>query len=172
MRTKSKNKLEIIAKNIRCQVYYTLYTPDDFNFEKAQYKYPKNNKLVTTDTIIDNNVEIIYTYNSKLIRIMKNIKYNFGVTYSFKPATQSIIATKIALATLLLFSSAYLSLHIVDYFMNIQLAILDANIKIEIFVIGGSLILAQLSSYYQIRQKIDAPVDMHNMLVTKVTKQY
>ena len=30
--------------------------------------------------------------------------------------------------------------------------------------------LEQLSSYYQIRQKIDAPVDMHNMLVTKVTK--
>jgi len=149
---KKEPVLRMKVKNKNYPLYYTLYTPSDFDFEKTQYDYLKRGQIVSTHTRPEY-VETFRTYNSRLFRIVSDIESGFEISYSFKPTTQSTMATKIGLITLSLLGFAVLVLKLAVHYGGMQFDILEKEVEIGLLTIGGSLVLPQLTGNDSIRMQ-------------------
>ena len=144
--------LKMRIKNMPYRLYYTLYTPSDFDFEKTKYSYWQNNHKFTTYNKPDS-VELFRTYNSRLFRTISNTEFGLEMTYSFQPTPQSTIATKIGLGTLSFLSFGILIAKLITSNSDIQFDLLTKDIEIGILIIGGSLVLPQLTANDSIKSK-------------------
>ena len=151
--SKSESVLKIQIKKQPHPLYYTLFTPDEFDFDNIRYGSIKNNNMIYSQ-IQPDHVEKFKTFDSNLFRISVNIEDSFEIKYSFKPKPTSIAPMRIGAAALLFLPSILLALkYIVFWNEPSDLGIFTKHVEIGLFVIGGSLILPQLTSNHTIRAK-------------------
>ena len=133
--------------------YYALFTPDEFDFDSTMYGSFKNNKMTYSQTLPDH-VEKFKTFDSDLLRIPVDIEDDFEIKYSFKPKSASTAPMHIGAIALLLLPSIFLVLRYLVFWNDPpDLDIFTKHVEIGLFVIGGSLILPQLTSNHSIRAK-------------------
>lgn len=138
-------------KNQPFPLYYTLYTPENFDFGKTEYTYMQNDELVTKRTQPDF-VEMFKTHNSNMIRIASEEDSSFIIKYSFRPTGNSTIAIKIGLGTLSCIASSLLVFKwIVLSYYSYSFVVIEKHVEVGLFVIGASLILPQLTNNDSIR---------------------
>ena len=138
-------------KNLPFPLYYTLYTPEDFDFDKTRYIYIKDDDFVSNYTK-PNFVEMFKTYNSNMIRIVSKKSFSFIIEYSFRPTGHSTIATIIGLVTLSFLAGILLvTKWIIFPHYSYHFDVLEKHVEIGLFVIGASLILPRLTSNDSIR---------------------
>ena len=134
-------------------LYYTLFTPDEFDFDKTRYGIIKNNQMNYSQSQPDH-VEKFKTHDSKLLRISSDIEDGFEIKYSFKPKSTSIAPIRIGAIALLSLPTVFLVLRYLVFWNDPpDLDIFAKHVEIGLFVIGGSLILPQLTSNPLIRTK-------------------
>ena len=150
---KSEPMLQMKIKKQPHSLYYTLFTPDEFDFDSTMYGSINNNKMVYSQTLPDH-VEKFKTFDSNLLRIPEDIEDGFEIKYSFKPKPASIVPMQIGAIALLLLPSIFLVLRYLVFWNDPpDLDIFAKHVEIGLFVIGGSLILPQLTSNHSIRAK-------------------
>lgn len=132
-------------------VYYSLFSPNSFNFEKPNFITLKNDKVETGDTPPEH-VEVYNSYHSMSLRVRDEIDYDFGLTYSLTAAPTSKILTKI--------NAVFLCIMPIMYFLVINQGILgfelflERKIMIGLFVIGASLVLPNIQPDQDIRKTL------------------
>ena len=145
--------LQMKIKKQSHSLYYTLFTPDEFDFDSTLYGSINNKKIVYSQTPPDH-VEKFKTFDSNLLRIPADIEDGFEIKYSFKPKSASIAPMQIGVITLLLLPSIFLVLRYLVFWNDPpDLDIFAKHVEVGLFVIGGSLILPQLTSNHSIRAK-------------------
>ena len=150
---KSESMLRMKIKKRSHSLYYTLFTPDEFDFDSTMYGSIKNNKMTYSQTLPDH-VEKFKTFDSDLLRIPVDIEDDFEIKYSFKPKSASIAPMHIGAIALLLLPSIFLVLRYLVFWNDPpDLDIFAKHVEVGLFVIGGSLILPQLTSNHSIRAK-------------------
>ena len=148
-----RSVLKMKIKKQPYPLYYTLFTPNEFDFAQTRYGFIKDGKIKQSYHQPEY-VQKFRTYNSNLFRIISHIEDGFKISYSFKPTRTSTAPTKIGLFTL-----AGLSLAIVTFKYIVYLGdppddgIFAKQLEIGLFVIGGSLLLPQLTNNYSIRAR-------------------
>ena len=142
---RSESVLKMRIKKQPYSLYYTLFAPDEFDFDSTKYGSLKNNKMIYSQTQPDH-VEKFKTFDSSLLRIFAHIEDGFEIKYSFKPKSTSIAPMQIGAVALLLLPSAFLVLRYLVFWNDPpDFEIFTKHVEIGLFVIGGSLILPQLT---------------------------
>ena len=145
--------LKMVIKKRPWPLYYTLFTPSEFDFALTKYSLIINNKVEERYKKPEV-VQKFKTYNSSLFRIPSELKNGFEISYSFKPTSTSSSPMKIALATLTFFAIGMLMFrHVVFYNEPQAMEIFSRQVDVGLFVIGGSLLLPQLVSNQSVRAR-------------------
>ena len=148
-----KSVLKMSIKKQPYPLYYTLFIPDEFDFGKTQYSFIKDGKIRQSAKRPEH-IQKFKTYNSNLFRIISDNPHSFEILYSFKPASASVAPTMIGFIGLVGLSSAMVILKYIVYLGDPpNVGIFAKQIEIGLFIIGGSLLLPQLTNNYAIRAK-------------------
>lgn len=145
--------LSIRVNRQQYPLYYTLFTPDEFDFKNTRYQTIKDGTVESSGKKPEH-VQKFRTYDSDVFRIMPDFGDNFEILYSFKPSSDSSMPTKIGLWTLAGLAAAVLALkHIVFWGEPPDIMLFSRHIEIGLFTIGGSLLLPQLASSRSVRSR-------------------
>lgn len=131
---------------------YALFTPDEFDFDKTEYGIVKDGKIRYGHRP-PSHVEKIKTYNSNSFRISPDMKETFEISYSFRPKSTSINPIRIGAYTLTLIPLALLITRALFWNNPPDMDIFARHVEIGLFIIGGSLIVPQLTDNQTIRAK-------------------
>jgi len=132
-------------------VYYSLFSPNSFDFEKPHFTILKNDKIETVDKPPEH-IEVYNSYQSMSLRVRNEIDYDFGLTYSLTATATSKILTKT--------NAGFLCMLPIVYFLVINQSIsgfelfLERKIEIGLFVIAASLILPNLQPDHDVRRTL------------------
>ncbi len=130
-------------------VYYSLFSPNSFNFKKPSFTILKNDKVETADKPPEH-VEVYNSYHSMSLRVRNEIDYDFGLTYSLTAIFTSKILTKIGAGFLCIMPVVYFL--VINYDMYGFEIFLQKKIDIGLFVIGASLLLPNIQPDHEIRK--------------------
>ncbi len=149
----SKSVLKMTIKKQPYPLYCTLFTPNEFDFAQTKYGTIEGNEVEQSHQQ-PSYVQKFKTYNSTLFRITSGHENSFEISYSFKPASTSAAPTKFGLYTLIVISSLILIFKYGIYLGNPpDTGIFAKQIEMGLFIIGGSLLLPQLTSNQSIRAR-------------------
>ncbi len=95
---KAKCAMTMHIKNQPYPLYYTLFTPDEFDFGKTQYRFVDNDRIIRTYQKPEY-VQKYRTHDSNSLRI-KSGNPSFQISYSFKPTSTSTAPTKMGICAL------------------------------------------------------------------------
>lgn len=132
-------------------VYYSLFSPNSFNFEKPKFIILKDDGIEENDKP-PNHVEVYNSYHSMSLRVRHEIDHDFGVIYSLTAMPASKILTKIGGLFLCVFPIVYFI--IVNYHISGFESFLLKKIEVGLFVIGASLVLPNIQSDHNVRSQL------------------
>ncbi len=141
--------LRLNVKTQKYPSYYSLYAPEDYDFKQTSYALLENNGIATTAKR-PKHVEQFRTYNASVFRISAKLDNDLAILYSFKPSSETTFSTKLGVGVLSLIFCAVLLLHITEW-VRIE-SIMSSQVSIALFMIGGSLVLPQLTTRDSIRR--------------------
>ncbi len=145
--------LKIGIKKQPYPLYYTLFTPAEFDFARTQYSTIKDDKMEQGHAS-PRHVQKFKTNNSVQFRIPSETEKGLEISYSFKPKTASVATMKMVLAVLTAMSFAVAMLKYVVFLGEPpDTGIFAKQVEIGLFVIGGSLLLPQLIGNQSIRAR-------------------
>ena len=146
-----KPYIKIRVNKQKYPLYYSLFSPVNFDFKKPKYIHLLNDQVVTKIE----SPEYVFSYNSYhslSLRIKPDLNDLFFLIYSLKPEKSTKVIT--------LFGSFVLSIIPILYLLTFFIEnydfqkIHDKQIEIALFVIGASLILPKFQSDQKIRNKL------------------
>ena len=132
-------------------VYYSLFSPNSFNFEKPNFTILKNDKVETRDSPPEH-IEVYNSYHSMSLRVRNEIDYDFGLTYSLTATSTSKILTKIGAVFLCIMPLVYFL--VIDQNISGFELFLQRKIDIGLFVFGASLVLPNIQTDHEVRKKL------------------
>ena len=132
-------------------LYYSLITPNEFDFNQTLYLVWRSQSLRLT-TKGPECVEKMRIYNSNVFRLSSNVD-SFAIVYSFKPTYEATLSTKIGVGVLVGLAALSFLLSFVLSSANLEKINSDYQIQIALFIIGGSLLLPQLTNNNAIRRQ-------------------
>ena len=146
---RSNSALRLKIKQQKYPLYYTLFTPYEFDFKQTSYATLSEGQ-VNSSYKQPSNVEIIKTHNSYIFRITSKTDTAFAILYSFRPSSEATLSTKFGIGVL---SGLAIVVFIVRSFDLVQNdTFIQSQIQIALFIIGGSLLLPQLTGNNSIRR--------------------
>ena len=119
-------------------LYYTLFTPNEFDFEQTSYMILKDGQITISHTQPDC-VEKIKTHNSNIFRLTSDIDTNFAIAYSFKPTSEATFSTKLGVCALMILATPAYAVQILGNYEDSLLY--QYHVQIALFIIGGALLL-------------------------------
>lgn len=141
--------LRLKIKKQKYPLYYTLFTPYEFDFKQTSYVILSKGQIKSSYDK-PNNVEKIKTHNSDIFRITSKADTDFAILYSFRPSSEATFSTKFGVGVLIGLFSAVSLIRFFDLFENYTL--IQNQTQIALFIIGGSLLLPQLTGNNFIRR--------------------
>lgn len=147
----SIKKPEIFIKFIHKNypVYYSLFSPNNFNFSKPKFHILKNTGFSITNKA--QNIDVFNSYQSLSLRITNKVDYDFGLIYSLNAIPDSKELTKIGAYFLI----ALPILFALTYFDPTSYELLhQKKIEFSLFIIGASLLLPNIQPDSSIRREL------------------
>lgn len=143
--------IKIRVNKQKYPLYYSLFSPVNFDFIKPKYIHLVGDEIVTKMES-PKHVFPYISYHSLSLRIKPNLNDLFFLMYSLKPEKSAKV--------IILLGSFVLSIIPILYFITFLIEtydfqkIHDKQIEIALFIIGASLILPKLQSDQKIRNKL------------------
>ena len=132
-------------------VYYSLFSSNNFNFNKPKFTILKDNMVKTINTP-PKHVNIYNSYQSMSLRITTEIDYDLILTYSFGilPSSKSLtVCGSFILSSLPIAFLIIATKNISGFELFTQ-----KQIEIALFVIGASLVLPSIQPDLSIRRSL------------------
>ena len=146
---KKDTRFRIKIQRQKYPLYYSLFTPNEFNFNQTKYEIlDENNGQVFASYTQPENVEKIKTHNSYVFRLNSDSNSDFAILYSFKPSSAATFSTKLGVAIL---SGLFVITCLVNFTSDPQHELIQNRTQIALFIIGGALLLPQLTGNNSIR---------------------
>ena len=146
--------MKIPIKKQSYPLYYSLFSPDNFDLANPKYATITSDKVVKT---IENSPSFVKTfrgYHALSLRITTKSSHDFILSYELKPQKSSQVLIKFGVLVLSILSALLLIINFTVGKDDFQ-QIFDKNIEIGLFIIGASL-LPQLHSDVIIRRELIA----------------
>ena len=132
-------------------VYYSLFSPNSFNFEKPSFTFLENDGVKTVDKPPEH-IEVHNSYHSMSLRVRKEIEYDFALTYSLTAISTSKILTKTGAGFLCLLPIVY---GLVGHYDIAGFELfLAKKIDVGLFVVGASLVLPNIQTDHEVRKQL------------------
>lgn len=149
---KDKPYMKIKIKKKYYPVYYSLFSPKNFDFVDVKYIYKKDN-ITKKESQPPPFVKVFSGSQTLSLRITAKSSPYFILTYRLKVQRLAKFSTLVGTLLLTGLSVVFLALKVFDSLVNVQ-DILDKNIEIGLFVMGASLILPRLQSDDEVRRRL------------------
>ena len=132
-------------------VYYSLFSPNSFNFNKPKFTILTNNGIeIKKDP--PEYVNIYNSYQSMALRVPTNIDYDFSVTYSLTPLPSSKVLTQLCSFFLLALPVSFFIIPLI-YTSGFE-PFFQKQVEVALFVIGASLLLPNIQPDHSIRRRL------------------
>ncbi len=133
-------------------IYFSLFSPQNFNFSDQKYAYLKGTEIIKESKPPDF-VKTFSGYQTLSLRITTKSNHAFILMYKLKAETSSKILTVFGGIVLSILPGILIGLSILNLKPSF-VEIFDKNIEISLFIIGASLILPQLQSDDEVRKQL------------------
>lgn len=146
-----KPEIFIKFKHQNYPVYYSLFSPNSFNFNKPKFLILKNNDITTTTEKPDY-VDVYNSYQTLSLRITNEVDFDFGLLYSISSLSSSKTLTKLGAVFMAILPVMFglISIFNISGFDSF----LQKQIEVALFVMGASLLLPNIQPDNSIRREL------------------
>lgn len=147
-----KPVMKILIEKQSYPIYFSLFSPSNFDFVNPKYIYMKDDDI-KTESKPPIFVKTFRGYQTLSFRITTKANHDFILMYELKSQKSAKVLTEFGIIVLSLIPMILFSLNMFGEMNNFK-NIFDKNIEIGLFVIGASLLLPQLQHDDKVRKEL------------------